>query len=750
MPVPLLKLCPPAESLVPDADLVTRFASERDEAAFAELVRRHGPVVYRVCRRLSPADADDAFQAVFLVLACRVASIRTPGAVGSWLVGVAGRVARQVRAARHRRAGHERAASRREAQDAPPDTSELAAVLDEELARLPDELRDPVVLCLIYDRTHAQAAADLGGSVRTLRRRLDRARAVLRARLESRGVIPAVAGALVAGIGEASGAAPTDLTRQAVAVALQFLDGTAPATPAVAAAKGVVASMTRFKTSALLVSAAAMLVCLGVGWAGDGPPDAPPAPVGKAQLGPAAPDQKTSIKFTGPAGMRITWQLPTGGFDDEAGGLTAPKEHSFVRGQVYRLRLTQVPNHRKSFYPTLEVAPGNPKTATFLAHASVPLAFTDEDFDQAVAGNLVVKAVYLPDGDNQDLAAGAEEVVSPRLEPGADPVAEARRRGTILCVVRLGNIDLESKESPAPTAPPVSDTTHRTANFVVSAPTAVMARALAAEAEYQRRAQALKWLGKELPAWQRPCVVRFTPGVGGSGGASTFAFDKDADGKRVLKTAAMEIRGDFLTALNNTLPHEVTHAVLATVAGRPLPRWADEGMAILSESAEDQADHDARLRELMGRGRAIRLKVLLGLAEYPRDVMVLYTQGHSVARFLAGRVGVPVLKNVPHLGQVFKPDGHRRLLAFVLIGCNGNTAASWNEAARAAYGFESVDALEEAWLEWLAGPESVLPRKGGTAPRPAVPEKAGGSDLIPPVKLPTAPAPFNRDVGERR
>src|SRR5205085_10209288 len=107
-------------------------------------------------------------------------------------------------------------------------------------------------------------------------------------------------------------------------------------------------------------------------------------------------------------------------------------------------------------YPTLEVAPANPKTITFLSHASIPLTFTDEDFTQVVNGNLVVKVIYLPDPAFQDFAAvaGAEEIISTRLEPGADPVAEAQRRGSILAIIRLGNIDLENRASPAMTAPP--------------------------------------------------------------------------------------------------------------------------------------------------------------------------------------------------------------------------------------------------------------------------------------------------------
>lgn len=170
------------------------------------------------------------------------------------------------------------------------------------------------------------------------------------------------------------------------------------------------------------------------------------------------PNGRSSINFTGPAGMKVTWQLPDGTFNDESTALTAPKEYNFLQGSVYRLRLTSIlPDHPgRSFYPTLEIAQANPKSLVFLSHSSVPLTFTADDFAQAKAGNLVVKVVYLPDPINQDFSTviGAEEVVSTRLEPGADPVAEAQRRGTILAIVRMGNIDLENRVSPAMTAPP--------------------------------------------------------------------------------------------------------------------------------------------------------------------------------------------------------------------------------------------------------------------------------------------------------
>lgn len=193
---------------------------------------------------------------------------------------------------------------------------------------------------------------------------------------------------------------------------------------------------------------------------GQGPPGAVAAigAIGPGMGVQAQSNMRTSIKFTGPAGMKISWQVAGGGFTDESAALTAPKEYNFMQAQIYRLRLSQIlPNYAgKTFYPTLEVSPGNIKTIKFLAHTSVPVTFTNEDFEQASAGNMVVKVIYLPDAQFQDFAtvAGAEEIVSTRLEPGADPIAEAQKRGTVLAVITMGNIDLENRASPAMNAPP--------------------------------------------------------------------------------------------------------------------------------------------------------------------------------------------------------------------------------------------------------------------------------------------------------
>jgi hypothetical protein len=167
--------------------------------------------------------------------------------------------------------------------------------------------------------------------------------------------------------------------------------------------------------------------------------------------------QRTEVRFVGPAGMKISWFAPNAegkpGFGSQF--LEAPARYNFLQASIYRLKLSDIPHHPGvELYPTLEVVPAKAKTCTFLAHSAVPVSFTEEDFEQVAAGNFVVKVVYLPDPQFQDLAAtGPDEVVSSRLEPGIDPIVEAQRRGCILLVVRLGNIDLEAPNTPAMDAP---------------------------------------------------------------------------------------------------------------------------------------------------------------------------------------------------------------------------------------------------------------------------------------------------------
>jgi RNA polymerase sigma factor (sigma-70 family) len=187
-----------------DGQLLRRFLAGRDEGAFAALLHRHGAMVWGVCQRVlrHRQDAEDAFQATFLTLARKAGSIRNQDAVASWLYGVAYRLARRLQAEVLRPCpGRSRPAKHPPADPAEQASGrELQALLDEELAGLSDRLRLPLVLCFLEGKTRDEAAAALGWSLSTLKRRLERGRQVLAARLRRRGLSLGVAllGAAVA------------------------------------------------------------------------------------------------------------------------------------------------------------------------------------------------------------------------------------------------------------------------------------------------------------------------------------------------------------------------------------------------------------------------------------------------------------------------------------------------------------------------------------------------------------------------
>ena len=170
---------------------------------------------------------------------------------------------------------------------------------------------------------------------------------------------------------------------------------------------------------------------------------------GPGVLAPIAPppqrpfgSKTTQIRFIGPAGMHVGWAIPTGYAENQ---IVAPGRYNFRQGATYRLKLTNVPGREGVvLYPTLQVHHSQPMTDAYLCHNSVPVEITDEDLDQIETNNFVTKVIYLPDPRFQELAiAGVETIVSTRLDPGEDPVAEAQHRGTIMVVIRIGNMDLE-------------------------------------------------------------------------------------------------------------------------------------------------------------------------------------------------------------------------------------------------------------------------------------------------------------------
>jgi RNA polymerase sigma factor (sigma-70 family) len=193
-----------------DADLLERFVLLRDESSFAALVGRHGPMVWGLCRRRLPAeDAEDAFQATFLVLARRGGSIGRRQSLAAWLYTVAVRVANRACA----RAARRPAGSLESEPPAPPPPVPLPAderaILDEEVGLLPERYRAAVVLCCLQGRSSGEAAAELGCPRGTVDSRLAWARKRLRARLLRRGVVPAAGGAALLAAEAPAGVPPT-------------------------------------------------------------------------------------------------------------------------------------------------------------------------------------------------------------------------------------------------------------------------------------------------------------------------------------------------------------------------------------------------------------------------------------------------------------------------------------------------------------------------------------------------------------
>jgi len=300
---------------LPDSRLLERYVSHRDDLAFQSLVQRHGAMVIGVCRRVldDPNDADDAFQAAFLLLARKARSIWIDGSVGGWLHRVAWRIALQVKsdAARHRRQ-EQRAAELAGAQE----TSTLSwddagAVLHREIDRLPERYRKPIVLCYLEDMTYQQAASYLRWSEGTTRGRLARGKALLRDRLTRRGITLAGAGlTLTAGTTSSTASAvPMSLlqatTRAAGHIALgeTVAVGTV-STATVALMKQAVRTMmiTRLKMAAAGAMIVGALTCVATGLAAMGPatPDEP-IPVSPRIVkhdpaaGPAKADYETEV-----------------------------------------------------------------------------------------------------------------------------------------------------------------------------------------------------------------------------------------------------------------------------------------------------------------------------------------------------------------------------------------------------------------------------------------------------------------------
>ncbi|VTR96105.1 sigma-70 family rna polymerase sigma factor : RNA polymerase sigma factor, sigma-70 family OS=Singulisphaera acidiphila (strain ATCC BAA-1392 / DSM 18658 / VKM B-2454 / MOB10) GN=Sinac_6419 PE=4 SV=1: Sigma70_r2: Sigma70_r4_2 [Gemmata massiliana] len=380
----LARLATLAHTGLPDHALLNRFASDRDECAFATLVERHGPVVLDVARAVlrHAQDAEDVFQASFLVLARNASTIRTRTSIGCWLHGVARRIALKARRSRMRRARHE--AVPHATVSVPGDEltwGEVRVLIHDELARLPDALRAPVLLCHLEGLTLDEAAARLELSRSTLRRHLDRARAVLRQRLARRGL----AAAAITFPTSISNAVPPLTVLETARSAVRFAAGFAEPTRAVELANGAMSAMTamRMKLGLLLVATFSTVgVVLAGIQMGTGPQKADlptaPAPVAKPADKPLAKSETDDEKLQG------AWTVTGDDSPFEVGA-----KWVFKNGRLERPGEKNAPKPEAELNTWYKLDPKqNPRTIdlTYQLGTDGPVVFTEKGI-YAIEGN---------------------------------------------------------------------------------------------------------------------------------------------------------------------------------------------------------------------------------------------------------------------------------------------------------------------------------------------------------------------------
>ena len=257
-----------------DAQLLERFVAGRDEAAFAALLTVHGPMVMAVCRRVlsDSDDIEDAFQATFLALVRKARSVRAEGSLGGWLHRVAYRVAVEANRDAIRRRAREALAAVRSAADRNGDLlpDDFRPALHEELARLPEKFRRPVVLCYLEGKTQEEAAVALRWSGATLRRRLAGARERLRVRLAQRGIAPPAALLAAALAHEVTASVPPELASATIRAASALVLGrSAIPSAALTLSRRLLRSllMTRLRTLAMVSLSTGAIAWLAIGLA---------------------------------------------------------------------------------------------------------------------------------------------------------------------------------------------------------------------------------------------------------------------------------------------------------------------------------------------------------------------------------------------------------------------------------------------------------------------------------------------------
>jgi len=227
----------------------------------------------------------------------------------------------------------------------------------------------------------------------------------------------------------------------------------------------------------------------------------------------------------------------------------------------------------------------------------------------------------------------------------------------------------------------------RTANFIIEAPTPELAEEIGKEAEHYRHDLAIAWLGSAMPNWSRPCPIHadVAPNLG-AGGATSFVFDRGE-----VFDWDMKIQGSEERILDSVLPHEVTHTIFASYFRRPLPRWADEGACTTVEHTSERNKQQVMLVNFLRTDHGIAFDKLFAMKEYPHDVMPLYSEGYSLARFL------------------IEQGGRQKFIDFVGEGMKSD---NWPAVTKDHYGYASLQVLQDQWLDWVKQGSPVLPNRG--------------------------------------
>ncbi|MEX0727380.1 MAG: hypothetical protein WD065_13985 [Planctomycetaceae bacterium] len=220
--------------------------------------------------------------------------------------------------------------------------------------------------------------------------------------------------------------------------------------------------------------------------------------------------------------------------------------------------------------------------------------------------------------------------------------------------------------------------TRQTDNFTIHAANQTLADGAAALAEQYRHDLADQWFEGKLPSWSTRCIVTIDHEAEHPAGRTTFSMD---DGRRIANLRIV-VKGSLDDVLYAVLPHEITHVVFATHFGNSLPRWADEGAAILAEGEPQQWRQRMMAADLLSSRRELSLPVLMGMREYPKNddgMTAVYVQGFSLVEFLVHDKGKPQF-------IVFLREANRQ---------------GWDRAVKKSYGDASIGELETRWKTWV-------------------------------------------------